>query len=415
MKKEYSIIIDKQKSVLNRELSIYTHDKGVDIYFKLMNTSYLDLNSKYLLSDVVLVSPLKKQIKSDVVPIIDNKILFTIDNQIMNQIDEVGQYHVHIRIYDEKGGRIKLPHFIMKVEECEIDDDDLPIGSTNISGIDNSKVNKYGKELRTFNDDGSYNRTVWIGGDIITDSRLNKIELAINSTVDEILSMKEKLIELDKEKGYTLKHGTVDTPVILAELNKGTYIVDGYVKDFNETDAYFLENTKNYLYITNNTAEVTYGLECFDNDDYFKLYKCNKLKNLKEQIIDYLHIVNLDEESKLNLTADKYQYLKTDIMSTIVLPKTDAFLELNLFIRPNVDNLILIFPPIAWRTQPVLKRNVLCQIQLHYLNDAWYGDTVIHDENVPMVKDVDIETPGGSGGTSTKFPFKEISSEIGYI
>ena len=415
MKKEYSIIIDKQKSVLNRELSIYTHDKGVDIYFKLMNTSYLDLNSKYLLSDVVLVSPLKKQIKSDVVPIIDNKILFTIDNQIMNQIDEVGQYHVHIRIYDEKGGRIKLPHFIMKVEECEIDDDDLSIGSTNISGIDNSKVNKYGKELRTFNDDGSYNRTVWIGGDIITDSKLNKIELAINSTVDEILSMKEKLIELDKEKGYTLKHGTVDTPVILAELNKGTYIVDGYVKDFNETDAYFLENTKNYLYITNNTEEVTYGLECFDNDDYFKLYKFNKLKNLKEQIVDYLHVVNLDEESKLNLTADKYQYLKTDIMSTIVLPKTDAFLELNLFIRPNVDNLILIFPPITWRTQPVLKRNVLCQIHLHYLNDAWYGDTVIHDENVPTVKDVDIETPGGSGGTSTKFPFKEISSEIGYI
>ena len=141
----------------------------------------------------------------------------------------------------------------------------------------------------------------------------------------------------------------------------------------------------------------------------------NNILNLKEQIIDYLHIVNLDEESKLNLTADKYQYLKTDIMSTIVLPKTDAFLELNLFIRPNVDNLVLMFPPIAWRTQPVLKRNVLCQIQLHYLNDAWYGDTVIHDENVPMVKDVDIETPGGSGGTSTEFPFTEISSEIGYI
>ena len=379
MKKEYSLIIDKQKSRLNRELSIYAHDRGVDIYFKLMNTSYLDLNSNYLLSDVVLVSPLKKQIKSDIIPIIDNKVLFTIDNEIMNQIDEIGQYHVHIRIYDDRGNRIKLPYFIMRVEESEIDDDDIPIGSTDTSAIDNSKVYKYGKELRTFNKDGSYNRTIWIAGDIITDSKLNKIELAINSTVDEILSMREKLIELDKEKGYTLKHGTVDTPVILAELNKGTYIVDGYVKDFNETDAYFLENTKNYLYITNNTEEVTYGLECFDNDDYFKLYKFNKLKNLKEQIVDYLYVVNLDEESKLNLTADKYQYLKTDIMSTIVLPKTDVFLELNLFMRPNVDNLVLIFPPITWRTQPVLKRNVLYQIQLHYLNDAWYGDTVIYD------------------------------------
>ena len=46
MKKEYSLIIDKQKSRLNRELSIYAHDRGVDIYFKLMNNSYLDLNSK---------------------------------------------------------------------------------------------------------------------------------------------------------------------------------------------------------------------------------------------------------------------------------------------------------------------------------------------------------------------------------
>ena len=52
MKKEYSLIIDKQKSRLNRELSIYAHDRGVDIYFKLMNTSYLDLNSNYLLSPI---------------------------------------------------------------------------------------------------------------------------------------------------------------------------------------------------------------------------------------------------------------------------------------------------------------------------------------------------------------------------
>ena len=80
---------------------------------------------------------------------------------------------------------------LMRVEESEIDDDDIPIGSTDTSAIDNSKVYKYGKELRTFNKDGSYNRTIWIAGDIITDSKLNKIELAINSTVDEILSMKK--------------------------------------------------------------------------------------------------------------------------------------------------------------------------------------------------------------------------------
>ena len=372
MKKEYSIIINKQKSILNRQLSIFQHDKGVDIYFKLMDTDYLDLSSNYLLSDIVLVSPLKKQIKSDIVPIIDNKILFTINNEIMNQIDEIGNYHVHIRIYDDKGGRIKLPHFTMSVEECEVDDDDLSYGTVDGTAIDNTKVAKYGKELKTFNDDGSYNRTIWIAGDIITE----------------------------------------DTPIIISELGKGSYILKGWVKDFNSsTEIRHLDGNKNYAYITSNEEEQTYGLQCFDGDDSFKLYKFNKLKNLKEQIVDYLHLVELDEENNLNLTGDKYQYLRTNSQSTVVLPKTTEFIELNLFIRPEVDNLILIFPPVAWRTQPVLKRNVLCQIKLHYLNDAWYGDTTIHDEDVPIVKDNKINNTTGN----YSFGYKEISSEIGRI
>ena len=123
-----------------------------------------------------------------IIPIIDNKVLFTIDNEIMNQIDEIGQYHVHIRIYDDRGNRIKLPYFIMRVEESEIDDDDIPIGSTDTSAIDNSKVYKYGKELRTFNKDGSYNRTIWIAGDIITDSKLNKIEF---DGIDDMICLGE--------------------------------------------------------------------------------------------------------------------------------------------------------------------------------------------------------------------------------
>lgn len=382
MKKEYSIIINKQKSILNRQLSIFQHDKGIDVYFKLMDTDYLDLSSNYLLSDIVLVSPLKKQIKSDIVPIIDNKILFTINNEIMNQIDEIGNYHVHIRIYDDKGGRIKLPYFIMSVEECEVDDDDLSYGTVDGTAIDNTKVAKYGKELKTFNDDGSYNRTIWISGDVITDSKLNKLEQATSEIKDEILQHKTKLIELEESKGYTIKKGTEDTPIIISELSKGSYILKGWAKDFNSsTEIIYLDGNRNYAYITSNTDTYTYGLCCF-NEDYFKLYKFNKIKNKKEQIVDYLNVVIADDEDKLNLTGDKYQYLKTETLSTIVLPEMDEFVELNLFIKPTVDNLILIFPNITWRTQPILKKDILCQIKLNYLNEIWYGDTLIHDENV---------------------------------
>lgn len=376
MKKEYSIIINKQKSILNRQLSIFQHDKGVDIYFKLMDTDYLDLSSNYLLSDIVLVSPLKKQIKSDIVPIIDNKILFTINNEIMNQIDEIGDYHVHIRIYDDKGGRIKLPHFIMSVEECEVDDDDLSYGTVDGTAIDNTKVAKYGKELKTFNDDGSYNRTVWISGDIITDSKLNKLEQATSEIKDEILQHKTKLIELEESKGYTIKKGTEDTPIIISELSKGSYILKGWAKDFNSsTEIIYLDGNRNYAYMTSNTDTYTYGLCCFD-EDYFKLYRFNKVKSIKEYVPDNLVKITAEDE-KITLTGDKYQYLVCDDINTIILPSIDEFAELHLYIRPTTDNLVIIFPTIRWKTKPDIIKDTLVEIKLTYIDEMWFGDAHI--------------------------------------
>lgn len=59
-----------------------------------------------------------------------------------------------------------------------------------------------------------------------------------------------------------------------------------------------------------------------------------------------------------------------------------------------------------------IKKDVLCQIKLNYLNEIWYGDTLIHDENVPIVKS---DTSGGETETITKIPFNKISSEECYI
>jgi len=373
MRQEYSIFINKQKSILNRQLSIFQHDKGIDIYFKLMDTDYLDLSSNYLLSDVVLVSPLKKQIKSDIVPIIDNKVLFTINNEIMNQIDEIGNYHVHIRVYDERGGRIKLPHFTMSVEECEVDDDDLSYGATNGTAIDNAKVSKYGKELRTFNDDGSYNRTVWIAGDIITDSKLNKLEQATSELTDEILQHKLKLIELEETKGYIIKKGTEDTPIVISELHKGSYILKGWVKDFDSsTEIRYLDGDRNYAYVTNNTDVYTYSLCCFD-EDYFKLYRFNKVKSIKEYVPDNLVKITAEDE-KLTLTGDKYQYLVCDDVNTIIFPSIDEFAELHLYIKPTIDNLVIIFPSIRWKTKPDIIKDTLIEIKLTYIDEIWFGD-----------------------------------------
>lgn len=398
MKQEYTIIIEKQKSLLNRDLAIYKHDKGIDVYFKLMNNPYIDLSkNKYLLSDVVLVSPLKREIVSDVVPIVDNKILFTISNKIMNQIDEIGNYHVHIRIYDDKGGRLKLPHFNMRVQECEFKDSGLEYTVLNKSAIDNSKVSLYGEELATFNIDGSYNRTIWVAGDIITDTKLNKLEQATSEIVDEILNTKEKLKELDKSKGYIFKKGTNESPVIIEDLEKGSYILQGYVQDFSTTEPYLLEDEKNFLYVTYNGSKYNLVYRCF-NEESFK--KCYYDKHTKEIIpaLDELYVINV-EDNKLNLTNDKYQFLNVDGTSNVVLPTiANDFIEINLFIKPSSDKCTLIFPNLVWKNQPTLGKDILCKITLQYIDDAWYGNSVNYAEDIELIEYTDSEIDEIWGG-----------------
>lgn len=281
MNKEYTILIDKQKSLLNKDLSIYKSDRGIDIYLKLLDNPYVDLSkNKYILSDVVLVDPLGKQIISDIMPINYNKVLFRISNKIINQIDLTGIYHVHIRLYDDKGGKLKLPSFIMQVIESNIDDNVMASSVLNTSSIDSSIIVQYGSDLPTYNIDGSYNRTVWLAGDVITDSKMNKIEQVISEVIDDKFVIKNKLAELDNEKGYDIRKGTEDNPIIISNLNKGSYLLIGYVKDFESSVTTKLTEGKNYLFVTKNDEVATYIRRCFEGEDSFTEYKYDKVSNL---------------------------------------------------------------------------------------------------------------------------------------
>ena len=295
MNKEYTILIDKQKSLLNKDLSIFTSDRGIDVYLKLIDNPYVDLSkNKYILSDVVLVRPLGKQITSDIMPINYNKVLFRINDEIMNQIDLTGIYHVHIRLYDDRGGKLKLPPFTMQIIESNIDNNVMASSVLNTSSIDSSIIAQYSNDLPTYNVDGSYNRTVWLAGDIITDSKMNKVEQAISEIIDNQFIIKDKLIELDKEKGFDIRKGTEDNPIIISNLPKGTYLLIGYAKDFETSITTKLSEGKNYLIVTKNDDTAAYITRCFEGENSFKEYKYDKISNL----VSLENIDAIDKEAR---------------------------------------------------------------------------------------------------------------------
>lgn len=281
MNKEYTIIVDKQESLLNQNLSIFTCDKGIDIYLKLIDNPYVDLSkNKYLLADVVLVDPLGNQFTSDVMPVNYNKVLFRITNKLMAQVKFTGIYHGHIRLYDDKGGMLKLPPFPMQIIESEIMANNIPTGVANTSSIDGSLISQYSKDLPTYNLDGSYNRTIWLAGDLITDSKMNKIEQVISEIVDEKSLMNKKILELNNEKGYDIRFGTEEDPIIIANLNKGSYILNGYVKDFESSVTTKLSEGINYVFVTKNDENVVYLKRCLVEEDVFTEYKYDKISSI---------------------------------------------------------------------------------------------------------------------------------------
>ena len=103
LKREYTLTINKKSSVLNKNLTISTNDKGIDIIFRLIDCPYISLSlKKNLYARVILLDPLGKQIDSDVTSIVENRVLFRLTKNLMSKITEAGIYKLYIAIMDDK-------------------------------------------------------------------------------------------------------------------------------------------------------------------------------------------------------------------------------------------------------------------------------------------------------------------------
>ena len=62
--------INKETSVLNKNLTISTNNQGIDIIFRLIDCPYIKLSLKQnLYARIILLDPLDKQIDSDITSI----------------------------------------------------------------------------------------------------------------------------------------------------------------------------------------------------------------------------------------------------------------------------------------------------------------------------------------------------------
>ena len=184
-------VTDKSCSI-NKPIILYRGDYNVEIRLTIVESMFKYSNKigatvreteKASFGKVVIKSPKNVLMFSDIIKLIDGVMRFTITEELIDELSEIGNYTIQLRLYDRYGNsRASIPEIQNALEIIE------PIGLEKISDSNTvgDAIAGYGitstdnKNIKIFEEDGDYIKTDWIKGMLITSERLNKIETGIS-------------------------------------------------------------------------------------------------------------------------------------------------------------------------------------------------------------------------------------------
>lgn len=117
---ERTIRISKDKAKINAAVVLYRGDRDVEIIFTIVNSSYKfksAQNSANVIEStqasygqLAILNPNGENIISEITKCQDGMVIFKITKDMIDEINEVGLYSFHIRLYNEdQTSRITLP------------------------------------------------------------------------------------------------------------------------------------------------------------------------------------------------------------------------------------------------------------------------------------------------------------------
>ena len=195
----------------DRGVVLYKGDKNVELRFIMLGNRFIVQDSTY--AQLLIKRPTTSPIFSEVAQIDNDTVVFLITKDMIDELNEIGEYSFQIRLFDDNmEARVTLP----PCEECLIVKSPLAeeIAIVN-EGMVNSSLVGEGEEEQVFDEAGDYIKTEWQDGDIITDTRLNKVE-------DALYELSTKGAELDTSKlvGRSMD-GVEQVPYTIEEVNGG--------------------------------------------------------------------------------------------------------------------------------------------------------------------------------------------------
>ena len=240
------ITIGIDKSTIDEPVVLYRGDYEVEIRFTLDDSEFKFLNDVSVIetdkpshAQLAILRPDADNIFSNITKCSEGIISFILTKEMLDQINEVGLYSFHIRLFDHnKTSRVTIPPVEYGIEVRE------PIASEDHSYLTNKALVDYAitkasnltidKVGNTFDNNNNYNKTEWYTGERITKDKLNKVEDAIykinQNEINNTLSINKKLTS-----NFNVLNSTkadkqyVDESIVKAQLSGGTVDTSNFV------------------------------------------------------------------------------------------------------------------------------------------------------------------------------------------
>ena len=123
IKRKIKMNINNGEANFEGKIVLYKNDGDVSLHIEMVNLDYSFGNKKGLRSsyiDAVILKPNKEAVLLENLKIMnENTIVMEIDNEMINEDTEVGEYLVQFRIYDspKKANRVSLPIVTFEIKK----------------------------------------------------------------------------------------------------------------------------------------------------------------------------------------------------------------------------------------------------------------------------------------------------------
>ena len=188
---ERKVTVNNDTATIDKNIVLFRGDREVEIRFTVMyeGVKYRKNSGENVIEDVnatygqmvIQNDATETPVVSLVTPTENGTIIFKFTKEMIDEIPELGTYDFQIRLFDDsQTSRITTPIVndgILIKEPLSMEEpgsNEVGVATVNTAIVSTSEP------LDVFDENGNYIETKWKNGDIITDSKLNKIEQGIS-------------------------------------------------------------------------------------------------------------------------------------------------------------------------------------------------------------------------------------------